>query len=235
MAKPDSGKTSKPKTATAPVRKSPTPRTKSGVPGSSISKKSKTVDAPVSEPSKKPYASVAHAAEKPKPAKRTVKTERKKIEKEQKAKESNRKAHQKEIAKKKAKAQREPDHERIVIRNFFLASVLVVLAGAMLYPVAKEYYQTARARDQLEAEYAALASRNDAISEQIANLQTDEGVEDQARSELGWVKKGENAVTVTGIGETTSTTTLPEQVTAGSVEVEDTWVTKVLDFIFRVE
>ena len=46
-----------------------------------------------------------------------------------------------------------------------------------------------------------LSERNAAIQSDIDRLSTDEGIEDVAREQLGWVSKGETAGVVVGLSE----------------------------------
>ncbi len=111
----------------------------------------------------------------------------------------------------------------------------LVLAGAFVYPAAKLYYTTSREYAQLQAEYAAIEERNAVLQASVDSLSTDEGIEDVARTELGMVAEGDNAVQVYGLsasGEETSAYT--KAVVAGSVEAPATWYSPLLDVIFGV-
>ena len=128
-------------------------------------------------------------------------------------------------------------HRRWPSRLVAAAGVAFCLALAvfMLYPALREYYIASREHEQLVLEYAAVMERNDKISEQIAHLQTPEGIEDRAREQFGWVKKGEEAVNITGLRIADSSTALPAAVASGSLKAESTWWTNFLDFIFNVD
>ena len=92
-----------------------------------------------------------------------------------------------------------------------------------------------RTQDKLEAEYALLSERNAAIQGDIDRLSTDEGIEDVAREQLGWVSKGETAGVVVGLSEdeTSSTPdTVHSQIDSASVKTPDTWYSGVLDPLF---
>ena len=114
------------------------------------------------------------------------------------------------------------------------ATVILALTGWGYYPVTKQQYITARERDLLAAQLAAVEERNRAMEEEIARLQTPEGVEDYARSQLGWTKPGENAVIVEGV-ERTDSVGVPPRVDLESVEITSTPLTRMLDGIFGVE
>jgi cell division protein FtsB len=110
----------------------------------------------------------------------------------------------------------------------------LVLAVIMLYPVAREFYLAQRENDRVNAEHQAVINRNEAIQQQIDELQTPEGIEDRAREEFGWVREGEEAVNITGLVVSESSTGLPTAIEPGSVEVPETWWTQMLDEFFGV-
>jgi cell division protein FtsB len=111
----------------------------------------------------------------------------------------------------------------------------LVFATFMLYPVGKDYYTSMRSNQQLSAELDALNGRNNQIQDQINDLQTPEGIEDRAREEFGWVPQGEQAVNITGLSVTDSSTKLPAAIEPGSVSAPSSWITNMLDFIFGVQ
>lgn len=118
-----------------------------------------------------------------------------------------------------------------------LAFAAIALAFAFVYPAAKDSYVAMRAQAQLQAEYDALLERNQTIQANVDRLSTDEGIEDRAREEFGWVKSGENAVNVYGLSEEEgdSSSSLSADVTAGSVPAPQTWYSSVLDPLFGVD
>ncbi|MDZ4168603.1 MAG: septum formation initiator family protein [Coriobacteriia bacterium] len=78
-----------------------------------------------------------------------------------------------------------------------LAVIVIVTAFVLAYyPVAQVQYREARERARLSSELEALTARNERLSGQVARLQTPEGVEDYARTQLGLVKRGERVVVV---------------------------------------
>ena len=119
----------------------------------------------------------------------------------------------------------------------YALGVLICIAAALwfLYPMAQQYYVGLRTQDKLEAEYALLSERNAAIQSDIDRLSTDEGIEDVAREQLGWVSKGETAGVVVGLSEDESSSTpdtVHSQIDSASVKTPDTWYSGVLDPIF---
>jgi Septum formation initiator len=71
----------------------------------------------------------------------------------------------------------------------FAALALFVLA---YYPVARVQYHAVRERSELQAQLAALQARNKRLGARVAALETTEGIEAEARTQLSMVKKGEN-------------------------------------------
>lgn len=110
----------------------------------------------------------------------------------------------------------------------------LALTVAFLYGPAQQLYVDLRERDRLAAEYDLVVARNDAISRQVEALQTEEGIEDVARVELGWVREGEHAVSVSNLD-------LPEEsdfqsnIVSEDVPMPETWYSGVLDPLFGVE
>ena len=113
--------------------------------------------------------------------------------------------------------------------------VVLVLAAYMLYPVARNYYAAWRENNQLEAEYQALLERNEKIREQVKVLGTPEGIQDWVRAEFGWVLEGERAINVSGLNLGESFIGLPVSIEPGSVDQEEHWWIKLLDYIFGVK
>lgn len=117
-----------------------------------------------------------------------------------------------------------------------LCGVAVCLAFccAFLYTPARQYYQEMRERDRLALEYEAVQQRNGSLEDSVAYLSTDEGVEDQAREEFGWVKDGERAVSVSGV-EVEEESNFTANVLSSDIEPPDTWYSGILDPLFGVE
>lgn len=127
---------------------------------------------------------------------------------------------------------------RLFKRPWFIAcaggAVCLALTTAFLYPSAAQLYHSARERDQLQAEYAAIEQRNDAIQSSVDALSTDAGVEDRAHKEFGWVSKGENAVTVYGL-DVDDDSTFRASIVPGSVPAPETWYSKLFGPLFGEE
>jgi cell division protein FtsB len=115
---------------------------------------------------------------------------------------------------------------------FLVMVILLIVAAVALYPAARDYYFAMREDQRLDAEYQAVLERNNKIQQRIEDLKTPEGIADKAREELGWVLDGEEAVNITGLGSTESSTALPPAVEPQSVEVPEAWWTQTLDEFF---
>ena len=113
--------------------------------------------------------------------------------------------------------------------------IAVVFAVTMLYFPCQNYYNETRQLQQLQAEYDALQEYNTQMQNQVDYLNTDEGIEDYARSELGWIRPGEHVVSVEGVTPSTGTSRSNDRVyaiPAGSVAAPDPWYSGFLDVIF---
>lgn len=112
----------------------------------------------------------------------------------------------------------------------FIVFVLVVFA--VLYPIGCTYYQAMRQQQQLEAVLEAVEERNSQIESKNKELETNEGIENQARDEYGWVKDGEHATVVTN-GNDDGAGNMPSQVDETTIEPPHTWYYDILDVIFQ--
>lgn len=132
----------------------------------------------------------------------------------------------------KAKKMRSVTASRIAVAVGCLVCVAAVLL--FLYPTVQQVYLESREEDRLQAEYDALMARNDAMQDRIDYLKTDEGIQDAARQQLGWVKEGEKAVVVEGLSEDSSdaASDVNIQIVSGSIPAPQTWYSPVLDVIF---
>ncbi|MCL1891042.1 MAG: septum formation initiator family protein [Coriobacteriia bacterium] len=130
-----------------------------------------------------------------------------------------------------------PPQYRSIKALIVIAGLLfcLVFAFLTLQPVLREYYVASRAHDLQMAEYAAVLDRNEKIESQIASLETPEGIEDRAREQFGWVRKGEEVVNITGLELSDSSTVLPAAIAPGSVAAESNWWTNLLDYLFDVD
>ena len=126
-----------------------------------------------------------------------------------------------------------------VIRGLKRALVLVaavVALGAFLYEPAQQYYQALREHDRLEAEYQAVEARHGRLQTDLADLQTDSGLEARAHQQLGWVKKGEQTANVRGLDvDITENSLLQANIDPADIELPQTWYSPILDPLFGVE
>ena len=120
------------------------------------------------------------------------------------------------------------------LRVFFGAIAVLIVAAAVLYPIGCTYYQALRQEQTLQAELDAVNQRNEKIDAENKQLETDEGVENQAREEYGWVKDDEKATVVVNSGDSGSGD-MPSQVDGSKIEPPHTWYYDILDIIFRAE
>ena len=120
------------------------------------------------------------------------------------------------------------------LRVFFGAIAVLIVAAAVLYPIGCTYYQALRQEQTLQAELDAVNQRNEQIDAENKQLETDEGVENQAREEYGWVKDDEKATVVVNSGDSGSGD-MPSQVDGSKIEPPHTWYYDILDIVFRAE
>ncbi|MBS5449898.1 MAG: septum formation initiator family protein [Coriobacteriia bacterium] len=116
------------------------------------------------------------------------------------------------------------------------SGLVVVLAIAMLYFPAQDYYLAVRENERLADELNENVARNEQMQTRVNNLQTQEGIEDEARARFGLVLPGENLVKVVGVDDSTqSDFATPAEVPRGSGQNAHTWGTDLLDRIFGVD
>ena len=113
--------------------------------------------------------------------------------------------------------------------------IVLLMVASMLYPAAQNYYLQSRENDKLAAEYEAVLAHNTALGEQVAALQTDEGMEQLAHESLGWVSEGENSVSVADVATSSSDSTTSidsDSFDPDTVATPDTWYSPMLDIVF---
>lgn len=109
---------------------------------------------------------------------------------------------------------------------------ILVLCCVVLYPVGKDYYHTMREGQRLQAQIDAVDERNVTLEEETESLQTDEGIEAQARNDYNYVKEGEHAASVTNAQGSPGATDLPVQIDEDDIKAPQTWYYTILDVIF---
>lgn len=114
-------------------------------------------------------------------------------------------------------------------------TVVVAFVCVMLYPPCANYYNETRHLQQLQAEYDELVSYNQEMQARVDYLNTDEGIEDRARSDLGLMRKDEHTATVEGVTVTptdTDSDDIAYPVEEGDVAAPSTWYSGILDVVF---
>ncbi|MED9827988.1 MAG: septum formation initiator family protein, partial [Adlercreutzia sp.] len=74
-----------------------------------------------------------------------------------------------------------------------------------------------------------------AIEASVDALSTEAGIEDAARTQLGWVHEGEHAVSVSGLAEKDEASEFRGNIVSEDITAPDTWYSDLLDPIFGVE
>lgn len=125
-----------------------------------------------------------------------------------------------------------------VAKNFTLkfsrplfAIAIIAFVCFMLYTPAQQYYLQMRETSRLQAEYVAVSQRSSTLLSDIKRLETDEGIEDRAHQDLGYIKRGEATASIKGL-DFSHREELQSNVPPGSVPAPETWYSPVLDFIF---
>lgn len=116
-----------------------------------------------------------------------------------------------------------------------VAFSVLAFAVVMLYGPCASLYNETRSLQQLEAEYAALEDANEQMQSQLDYLNTDEGLEDYARAELGWVRADEQVVAVEGVEVENANSEAKTSVfvqSVGTVPTPSTWYSGIGDIIF---
>lgn len=111
----------------------------------------------------------------------------------------------------------------------------LVLGVLFLYGPSQQLYVDIRERDRLAAEYEAVVDRNEAIEAQVEALSTEAGVEDAARTQFGWVKEGEHAVSVSGLEQYEPENNFRGNIVSEDIPLPETWYSGILDPLFGVE
>jgi len=119
-----------------------------------------------------------------------------------------------------------------------LATVAVlVVIGFMYYAPLKILYREARQERVLREQLVAVQQYNATVKQEIVSLETTEGAEDYARSQLGLVKKGDHMVVVLQGGKRLSIATKSRERQIQELEVTaqpfGIW-TPFLDALFQI-
>jgi cell division protein FtsB len=141
------------------------------------------------------------------------------------------------LPKKDPDAPKVPLREKRWPRIAALVLVIVLAIGAFLYPSLKDFYTAKRNGQRYQAQLELLESNNQELSDRIAELQSKEGIMDEARRH-GYVVEGETAVEVEGVddGETDGTAAMaPDTLGTQLPDEERPWYIVALDTIFGYE
>ena len=111
---------------------------------------------------------------------------------------------------------------------------VLVLAAWWIYPVMRMHYLEQRNLSSLQAEYASVQARNQALREQVKKLKTPAGIEQAARESLGLVRQGESAYVVIDDGSKspTAATSASMALPPATTQAASDPITVLLDGIF---
>ena len=107
----------------------------------------------------------------------------------------------------------------------------IVLICVFCYQPAKICYTQFRNTEKAEAELELVQARNEQLNQNVEALKTNEGIEDKAKSDYGYVSKGDGVARVSGLNVDNSSN-LPDYVDSNKVCASDTTVSNILDAIF---
>lgn len=117
-------------------------------------------------------------------------------------------------------------------RTRVLVALAIVAALAfVVYPPVRDLYVAMRTRDDLTVQYEALTETNEELMHDISQLQTAEGIEDEARRR-GYVYEGETSVVVEGLPQEDETGSGVVAVSGEKVEDTRPWYQRALDAFF---
>lgn len=121
---------------------------------------------------------------------------------------------------------------RTTVRIVGIVAACLVLSLAFLYPTAKDYYTAVRDQARAQAEYDIVEQQTSVLQSNVDHLSTNEGIEDRAREQYGWVNEGENAVVVTGLDNTSNDSQVTSVTSHNNVAAPETWYSGILDVVF---
>lgn len=122
-----------------------------------------------------------------------------------------------------------------------IALVVIALLLLAIYPPLRDFYVARRNEARLSAQYTQLKDKHGELMGEIERLQTQEGIEDEARKR-GYVKDGETGVVVEGIEGGSEQSAEDDKLSAQEARkpheeapTQDTrsWQQKLLDFFFQ--
>lgn len=119
----------------------------------------------------------------------------------------------------------------VVTKSFLFFVLSIVLICVFCYQPAKICYTQFRNTEKAQIELSLVQERNSQLSQNVEALKTDEGIEDKAKSDYGYVSKGDGVARVSGI-DVDNSSNLPEYVDANKVRASSDAVSNILDSIF---
>ncbi len=141
----------------------------------------------------------------------------------------------------RSERRRGTDKAQSVLGSHKALVILAVVAAVILslYGPIRSWYVAQRRTQDLQAQYAQLNSANSVLQGEVSSLQTQEGIEDEARKH-GYVEEGETPVTITGEGsEVTEDSSDGSDSTSDTISgtstatAETDGLTKFLDGLFQ--
>lgn len=117
-------------------------------------------------------------------------------------------------------------HRRLSIAILCLAIVLFGVYGPI-----QRYYVAWRAAGDLQAEYEAVSSDNEALRDDLSRLQSEEGIQDEARRR-GYTYPDEESTTAEGISDDANEGSSATDSDFSAADIQQPWYIHVLDFIF---
>ena len=115
------------------------------------------------------------------------------------------------------------------VATLTFATILLVLV--FCYQPAKICYTQIRDTEKSQTELALVQARNNELNSKVSALKTNEGIEDKAKDDYGYVIKGEGAAHVSGIN-TEDSLKLLEYVDTNKVTAPTSALTDFLDVVF---
>ena len=118
-------------------------------------------------------------------------------------------------------------------RAIGLLFACVLLCMVAVYRPAHDYYFAIRDEAKAQAQLEVLNEQNEELHEEVDHLSTDEGIQDKAAIDYGWVQQDENPVIVSGVHpESQGFSSALDAVDSTSVKAPDTWYSGFLDSFF---
>ena len=117
-------------------------------------------------------------------------------------------------------------------RNLCLVLIVLVFVFSTLHKPAAEYYESVQINERAKIEYADLKSRNAHQKSNLEFYETEAGMEQIARQDLGMIKEGEKIGRVSGVSKEESDPVEGGAVRAESIEATEHWFSPLLNFLF---